>query len=136
MYLDLVDQDDAYPTFRTGCDCCLDSGLSCTAEVTVLDASVQLPPQQPQLLEQPPAISRRIPDLEKREKSPSPNFPVIFNDEEPLMPALKEWFDGWPERRKVWNSYSEAWGARYRRTFACGRHDFVNLVTIIGNPLG
>lgn len=88
------------------------------------DDEAKLPELEPSVLEQPTTNIDNTVHLQQ------------YGDEEnPLVEPLKAWFDSWPARRQVWNTYSEAWGQRYRRTFACGKHDFIHLVTISASPI-
>jgi len=59
--------------------------------------------------------------------------PSNFEKEVPLPEQLKSWFDGWPERRNLWNKQSEEAEKKFHRAFSCCKHDFDNLVALSGS---
>lgn len=101
----------------------------------LIDSTFPLPEQQELLLEQPVVHVNHTTGAEQPNYEAPSNLPTATSEESPLIEPLKSWFDGWPDRRRVWNTYSEAWGSVYRRAFACGKHDFIHLVTISGSSL-
>jgi hypothetical protein len=111
--------------YRRGCDCCIDCGLPCSREIQVIDANRELPEQPKAKLEQA-----------QNKRAPSNHWGHSDREEEIcLIEPLRLWFDSWPQRRQIWNRYSEEWGRKYRRIFACGKHDFADLICISGTQM-
>ncbi|KAG8828948.1 hypothetical protein FRC17_007293 [Serendipita sp. 399] len=128
----LTFRNGLFDSSKAGCDCCLDCGLTCQVPVQVIDPQ-HVVSEQPNLLGDC-LEGRKSGDSESDDSSTDADFDST-EMEYNLIEPLKAWFDTWPQRRKAWNDYSESWGLKYRRSFACGKHDFVNLVTITGSML-
>lgn len=119
----LTFRNGLFDATKPGCDCCLDCGLTCNSQVQIIDPNLPVPAQ---------------PDLSLSSTEDSIDVATgseASDTEDGLIEPLRNWFDGWPRRRQMWNSFSEAWGYKYRRSFACGKHDFVHLVTITGSMM-
>ncbi|KAG8841530.1 hypothetical protein FRB91_004930 [Serendipita sp. 411] len=128
----LTFRNGLFDSSKAGCDCCMDCGLSCQVPVQVIDP-LHVVTAQPNLLGDSPEdkAKEETPVDDSNTDTDCESTEIEYN----LIEPLKAWFDTWPQRRKAWNEYSESWGLKYRRSFACGKHDFVNLVTITGSML-